>query len=117
MASKTRIVLVYLVIALALTLSGCGFAQPNANQACAAYKNGDYETAKSAFASLAREKPAYQKQLEEIGSILNYQAALERARELNKNTEGNTPRITIGEPDSYVYGATSATKSLDLFCS
>lgn len=106
-----------LVALLALTLSGCGFAQPNANQACAAYKNGDYETAKSAFASLARENPAYQKQLEQIGSILYYEAELERAREFNKSTEGNTPRITISEPDPYEYGATSAIKSLDLFCS
>lgn len=125
MAVFSKPIFVYLVIALSLTLSGCGSSQSKADQACAAYKNGDYETAKSAFASLTRENPSYQEQLEQIEKILLYKAELERPRDINESAEEVAPGITKGDLeayglsdlDAYEYGNNRAIESLDLFCS
>lgn len=121
MATKPKLVLIYLVMALAFNLSGCGFAQANADQACTAYKNNDLKTSVEVFASLGRKNPAYLKQLEQVASIIDYQEAMKAYRENQAENERKRAQgykgvyFIAGEPNGEA--AYKATKALDLFCS
>lgn len=103
-----------------ILISGCGITQNEAEKACQIFNSGKHKATVAAFASLARENPAYFELLNSAQTIVQYdeevrQFKINRQQYLERKSKGEKGIEIFDTPPSNNF-ALQAQNKIKLFC-